>query len=128
MALIFMDLLGESFVTGFIFLSFRFFVKVYNEEGRVGWPMSWRFTTIYRVYHIELVQSNVCPAKKRTKPSSILLLRLVRFSAEQTLYTYKTIEARVNTVAIPTNGKSCSLYRELLKPLWVIYQQMVIYQ
>ena len=36
---------------------------------------------------------------------------------------YKTIEARVNTVAIPTTGKSCSLYRELLKPLWVIYQQ-----
>ena len=30
---------------------------------------------------------------------------------------YKTIEARVNTVAIPTTGKSCSLYRELLKPL-----------
>ena len=35
---------------------------------------------------------------------------------------YKTIEAGVNTVAIPTTGKSCSLYQELLKPLWVIYQ------
>ena len=38
------------------------------------------------------------------------------------VYMYKTIQARVNTVAIPTTGKSCSLYRELLKPLWVIYQ------
>ena len=38
------------------------------------------------------------------------------------IYMYKTIQARVNTVAIPTTGKSCSLYRELLKPLWVIYQ------
>ena len=28
---------------------------------------------------------NVCPAEKRTKHSSILLLRLVRFSAGQTL-------------------------------------------
>ena len=27
---------------------------------------------------------------------------------------YKTIEARVNTVAIPTTGKSCSLYWEFL--------------
>ena len=25
------------------------------------------------------------------------------------IYMYKTIEARVNTVAIPTTGKSCSL-------------------
>ena len=33
------------------------------------------------------------------------------------IYMYKIIEARVNTVAIPTTGKSCSLYRELLKPL-----------
>ena len=66
------------------------------------------------------------------------------------IYMYKTIEARVNTVAIPTTatGKSCSLYQELLnsiptghgrnqpiyehhvtkagrnrvKPLWVFYQ------
>ena len=38
------------------------------------------------------------------------------------IYMYKTIEARVITIAIPTTGKSCSLYRELLKPLWVIYQ------
>ena len=30
---------------------------------------------------------------------------------------YKTIEARVNTVAIPTTGKSCSLYWELLHPI-----------
>ena len=30
---------------------------------------------------------------------------------------YKTIEARVNTVAIPTNGKSCSLYWKLLHPI-----------
>ena len=28
---------------------------------------------------------------------------------------YKTIEASANTVAIPTTGKSCSLYRELPK-------------
>ena len=27
------------------------------------------------------------------------------------------IEARVNTVAIPTTGKSCSLYWELLHPI-----------
>ena len=39
------------------------------------------------------------------------------------IYMYKTIEARVNTIAIPTTGKSCSLYQELLKPVWVIYQQ-----
>ena len=32
---------------------------------------------------------------------------------------YKTIEANANIVAIPTTGKSCSLYQELLKPLWV---------
>ena len=38
------------------------------------------------------------------------------------IYMYKTIQARVNTVAIPTTGKYCSLYQELLKPLWVIYQ------
>ena len=30
---------------------------------------------------------------------------------------YKTREARVNTVAIPTTGKSCSLYQELLHPI-----------
>jgi hypothetical protein len=35
---------------------------------------------------------------------------------------YKTIQARVNTVAIPTTGKSCSLYTvslywELLHPI-----------
>ena len=30
---------------------------------------------------------NVCPAEKRTKHSSILLLRLVRFTAGQTLGT-----------------------------------------
>ena len=38
------------------------------------------------------------------------------------IYMYKTIEANANTVAIPTTGKSCTLYQELLKPLWVIYQ------
>ena len=30
---------------------------------------------------------------------------------------YKTIEARVNNVAIPTTGKSYSLYWELLHPI-----------
>ena len=38
------------------------------------------------------------------------------------IYMYKTIQARVNTVAIPTTGIYPTLYRELLKPLWVIYQ------
>ena len=38
------------------------------------------------------------------------------------IYMYKTIEANANTIAIPTTGKSCSLYQELLKPLWAIYQ------
>ena len=33
------------------------------------------------------------------------------------IYMYKTIEARVNTIAIPTTGKSCSLYWELLHPI-----------
>ena len=33
------------------------------------------------------------------------------------IYMYKTIEARVNTVAIPTTGKSCSLYWELFHPI-----------
>ena len=33
----------------------------------------------------KMVIYNVCPAEKRTKRSSILLLRLVRFSAGQTL-------------------------------------------
>ena len=28
---------------------------------------------------------------------------------------------------LPTTSKSFSLYRELLKPLWVIYQKMAIY-
>ena len=41
---------------------------------------------------------------------------------------YKTIQARVNTVAIPATGKCRSLYWELLKPLWVIHQLIVIYQ
>ena len=35
----------------------------------------------------------------------------------QKWYMYKTIQARVNTVAIPTTGKSCSLYWELLHPI-----------
>ena len=30
---------------------------------------------------------------------------------------YKTIEANANTIAIPTTGKSCSLYWELLHPI-----------
>ena len=30
---------------------------------------------------------------------------------------YKTIEARVNTGEIPTTGKCCSLYWELLHPI-----------
>ena len=30
---------------------------------------------------------------------------------------YKAIEARVNTAAIPTTDKSCSLYWELLHPI-----------
>ena len=51
---------------------------------------------------------------------NILILIGQRFTVN--IYMYKTIEARVNTIAIPTTGKSCSLYRELLKPLWVIYQ------
>ena len=38
------------------------------------------------------------------------------------IYMYKTIQARVNTVAIPTSGIYPTLYRELLKPLLVIYQ------
>ena len=38
------------------------------------------------------------------------------------IYMYKTIQARVNTVAIPTTGIYPTLYQELLKPLWVIYQ------
>ena len=33
------------------------------------------------------------------------------------IYMYKTIQARVNTVAIPTTGKYCSLYWELLHPI-----------
>ena len=33
------------------------------------------------------------------------------------IYMYKTIQARVNTVAIPTTGKCCSLYWELLHPI-----------
>ena len=43
------------------------------------------------------------------------------------IYSYKTIEANGNTGVIPTTSKSFSLYRELLKPLWVIYQKMLIY-
>ena len=50
-----------------------------------------------------------------------LLSHVVYFHCKY-IYMYKTIEVRVNTVAITTTGKSCSLYRELLKPLWVIYQ------
>ena len=38
------------------------------------------------------------------------------------IYMYKTIQARMNTVAIPTTGIYPTLYQELLKPLWVIYQ------
>ena len=34
---------------------------------------------------------------------------------------YKTIQARVNTVAIPTTGKFPSLYWELLHPLLGIH-------
>ena len=34
---------------------------------------------------------------------------------------YKTIGARVNTVAIPTTGKSYSLYWELLHPILGIH-------
>ena len=30
---------------------------------------------------------------------------------------YKTIEANANAIAIPTTGKSCSLYWELLHPI-----------
>ena len=33
------------------------------------------------------------------------------------IYMYKPIQARVNTVAIPTTGKCCSLYWELLHPI-----------
>ena len=33
------------------------------------------------------------------------------------IYMYKTIQARVNTVAIPTTGKCRSLYWELLHPI-----------
>ena len=33
------------------------------------------------------------------------------------IYMYKTVQARVNTVAISTTGKSCSLYWELLHPI-----------
>ena len=40
---------------------------------------------------------------------------------------YKTIEANGSTGVIPTASKSFSLYQELLQPLWVIYQKMVIY-
>ena len=43
------------------------------------------------------------------------------------IYRYKTIEANGNTSVIPTSSKSFSLYQELLQPLWVIYQKMVIY-
>ena len=39
------------------------------------------------------------------------------------VYRYKTIETNANTGDIPTTSKSFSLYRELLKPLWVIYQK-----
>ena len=38
------------------------------------------------------------------------------------IYMYKTIQARVNTVEIPTTGIYPTLYQELLQPLWVIYQ------
>jgi hypothetical protein len=47
---------------------------------------------------------------------------MLRFCHTVNIYMFKTIEGRVNIVAIPTTGKSCSLYRELLKPVWVIYQ------
>ena len=43
---------------------------------------------------------NVCPAEKRTKRSSILLLRLVRFSAGQTLVLYVKQKSRIDTVSI----------------------------
>ena len=43
------------------------------------------------------------------------------------IYRYKTIETNGNTGVIPTTSKSFNLFRELLKPLWVIYQKMVIY-
>ena len=43
------------------------------------------------------------------------------------IYRYKTMEANGNTGVIPTASKSFSLYGELLKPLWVIYQKMLIY-
>ena len=41
----------------------------------------------------------------------------VRAGYTVNIYMYKTIEARVNTVAIPTTGKSCNLYWELLHPI-----------
>ena len=40
---------------------------------------------------------NVCPAEKRTKHSSNILLRLVRFSAGQTLLATKITEKKLVT-------------------------------
>ena len=46
---------------------------------------------------------------------TISILELLLYTVN--IYMYKTIEARVNTVEIPTTGKSCSLYWELLHPI-----------
>ena len=40
---------------------------------------------------LEIRPSNVCSAEKLTKRSAVLLLRLVSFSAEQTLEKFQTI-------------------------------------
>ena len=58
--------------------------------------------------------------RPRSESKSFVFLVFLGYTAN--IYMYKTIQARVNTVAIPTTGKSCSLYWKLLKPLWVIYQ------
>ena len=48
------------------------------------------------------------------KLSATISKELIKNSVMQ---MYKTIEARVNTVAIPTTGKCRSLYWELLHPI-----------
>ena len=57
------------------------------------------------------------PAHIKFKILHIILETFEIITYTVNIYMYKTIQARVNTVAIPTTGKSCRLYWELLPPI-----------
>ena len=84
--------------------------------GTNSWSQNWTFCYFCLHWSNLFDYDQKSPKEINHNSNSFSCHNLLDFRYTVNIYKYKTIQARVNTVAIPTIGKYCSLYWELLHP------------